>query len=553
MEHTEEHIEKFISRVKNRLNRHLGLTVLIGSLALGGMVMTVTALSYIIRGYHVPAFWYPVCFAASLLFGVCVWFYLRNSHDKAAKFTDKHFRLKDSVRSYSGFHKAGRSSGFYKLQARQTENFISSISIKTIRYKYPTYMIAIALVLIFSSVLMGFKDDSPLVREKIAREKYILETTASINQQVNEIMEQLQKELKEKELNQIVDMNDIRQKVAQLEETPDIKDAMRQYAQIEKKISDVLSRLTQRQEEQLLERMGKQLQKDDATKALGNQLTQKDYKEASKEMQKFKIDPEAALKFQQAQLEKLKEMAARMSEEAERSQAGTTQQSATGQNQNGRQNNQNQGSNQSSLSNLSQMAQKLNQSAQQLNQMMQSGQSQNGQQSPQQMRQMMQNANQNLNNMSSFLQQMEARRQAQSMMQSMLNSLAQSQMGLGNMPCQNPGAGHNSQGQSQANSPNAGGRDAGTGTSNAKNTEPGKNAPDGQKTQLQGTYGQGTSVTSTQESGSGSSSGTGTLELEHEELMRQVESFIRREDVPESVKSGVKAYFENIHNVNEEN
>ncbi len=35
--------------------------------------------------------------------------------------------------------------------------------------------------------------------------------------------------------------------------------------------------------------------------------------------------------------------------------------------------------------------------------------------------------------------------------------------------------------------------------------------------------------------------------------MRQVESFIRREDVPESVKAGVKAYFENIHKINEGN
>ncbi len=378
MEHTEEHIEKFISRVKNRLNKHFGLTVLIGSLALGGTVMTVIALSYIMRGYHVPAFWYPVCFAVSLFFGACFWLYFRNSHDQAAKFTDKHFKLKDTVRSYSGFHKEGRSSGFYRLQAEQTENSISSISINTIRYKYPTYMIAIALVLIFSSVLMGFKDDSPLVQQKIAQEKYILETTGSINQQVNEIMEQLQKELGEKELDKIVDMNDVRQKVAELQETPDIKDAMRQYAQIEKELGDVLSKLSQRQAEQLLERMGKQLQKDDATKALGNQLTQKDYKDAAKEMQEFKIDPEAAKELQQAQIEKLKEMAARMAEEASRSQSGTGQQNAGNQNS---QQNQNQQGRQSTANRLSQMTQQLNQSAQQLSQMMQNNQAQNGQQS----------------------------------------------------------------------------------------------------------------------------------------------------------------------------
>jgi len=186
----------------------------------------------------------------------------------------------------------------------------------------------------------------------------------------------------------------------------------------------------------------------------------------------------------------------------------------------------------------------------------QSGQSQDGQQSTGQMQQMAQNANQSLGNMGQFLQQLDAKRQAQSMMQGMLNSLAQSQMGLGNMPGagqdgQGQTPGQNGQGQTQANSPNPGGRDAGTGTSNAANTEPGKDAPDGQKTQVQGMHGTGASMTSTEESSSGSGSSAGTLEREEQEYMRQVESFIRREDVPESVKAGVKAYFENIHNVDD--
>jgi myosin heavy subunit len=542
-----EHIDKFISKVRRRLNQHLCLTIMIESLVLGGIVITGIGLSYILRGCHIPLFWYPACLIASLFFGCCLWFYLRNSRDQAAKFTDKHFKLKDSVRSYSGFHKAGRSSGFYELQAEQTENYISSISINKIRYKWPTYLILLAAVLILSSVLMGFKQDSPLVRQKIAQKKFALDTTESINQQVNEIMEQIQKEIEDKNLESIVDINEVRAMIERLEETADIKDAMRQYAQLEKELGEVLSKLTQRQDEQLLERMGKQLQKDDTTKALGNQLTQKDFQAAAQEMQEFKIDPKNTVEMQKEQIEKLKTMAARMAEEASRSQSGTGQQSLNGQNQSGQQNNQNQQGRQSSANRLSQMAQQLNQSAQQLSQMMQNSQSQNSQQSSEEMQQMAQNANQNLNNIGSFLQQMDAKRQAQSMMQGMLNSLAQCQGGLCNMP------GQNNSGQMPADSPNPGGRDAGTGTSNARNTEPGKDAPSGQITQLQGTQGAGPSVTSAEQSGSGSGSTAGTLELEHEEYMQQVESFIRREDVPETVKSGVKAYFENIHNVNEGN
>ena len=585
-----EHIDKFISRVRSRLNKHLGLTVLICSIAAGGAAITVIALFYILRGYHVPLVWYPLVFAVSLFAGLCSWYFLRRSHFQAARFLDNHFALKDSVRSYSGFHKAGKNTGFYALQANQTDGEISHVPLKSIRYKCPACMIALAVILVLTSTLMGFKDDSPSVVQKRQQEKFVLESTQAINLQINEITEQLKEELEVKNLNDIVDMNNLRQRVDELKETTDIKDAMRQYAQLEKEVGDVLSKLSQRQTEELLERMGKELQKDDATKALGNQLTQKDYKSAAKEMEEFKIDPEAIKELQQSQIEKLKEMAARMAEEAARSQPGKGQQSTAGQNQGNQQNNQsqqnqqNQQGKQSTANRLAQMAQKLNQSAKQLGQAMQqamqNGQqansqnqqaTQNAQQANGQLQQMTQNANQNLGNMGQFLQQMSARQQAQAMMQGMLNSLAQSQIGLGNMGQNGMGQngmgqngmgqnGQNGMGQAPGNgtnpggnSPNPGGRDAGYGSSNAKNTDPGKDAPPGQITQLQGTQGNGTSLTSNEESASGGGSSVGTLEREHEEYMRQVESFVRREDVPEAVKAGVKAYFENIHNIDEGN
>jgi len=581
MDHTEEHIEMFIGKVRTRLNAHLGLTTLIASLLFGSMVMTIIALCYILRGYHIPLFWYPVCFIGALSLGGCSWLYFRHSHDQAAKFSDNHFALKDSVRSFSGFHKTGKHAGFYKLQALQTENFISSLSTHTIKYKCPVYMLAIAIVLILTSGLMGFKDDSPFIQQKLAQEKFLLGATETINQEINDLIEQVQKELEEKNLDKIVDMNEVRQKAEELEETTDIKDAMRQYAQLERDLSGVLSKLSQRRDEQLLERMGKELKKDDETKALGNQLIQKMFKNASEELEKFKLDPKAAMEIQQSQLEKLKEMAARMAEEAQRSESGQNQQAMNTQNINSQQDTQNQQQNnsnknqQSSGNRLSQMTQQLNQSAQKLSQMMQqqsqsmNNQGQNQQQNQQmqgQMQQMAQSINQNLGNMGQFLQQMDARRQAQSMMQSMLNSLSQSQMQLGQMPGMGQGQ---QQGQGQmagqgqmpgqngqnGQSPGSGdgGRDAGSGSSFSKNTEPGKDAPAGETTRLQGMLTEGSSTNSLEEAGSGTGSSLGTLQRDPQEYMQQVESFIRREDVPETVKAGVKAYFENIHKVSEEN
>ncbi len=553
MKHKQEHIEHFIANVKKRLNRHLSLSVFIGSLVIGGAVMTIIALSYILRGYHVPLWIYPAVFSTALLLGCCYWIFRQLSHDQAARFADLHFKLKDSIRSYSGFHKSGKNEGFYKLQAEQTEKSLDGLTTKGIRYHCPTCMLAIAVVLVLSSGLMGFKQDSPEVRLKKQQETLTLESTEEINRQIKDALEQLAKQLDEKELEKIVDVNVLKEKVEQLKETPDIKDAMRQYAQLEKDLGDILSSLKQQKEEQLLDRMGKQLQKDDESKALGNQLTQKQYDSASKELEKYKIDPQAELEMQQEQLEKLKTMAGRMAEEAGRNESGQSQQTG----QSGQQTSQ-------SESRASQLAKQLNQSAakandalqQAMRQMQQTGQqSEQSCQACQASQQAAQNANQSLGNMGQYLQQLSAKRQAQSMMQQMLNSLSQGQQGLGQ--CQQcngnmPGAGQNNNGQ-RGDGAGQGGREAGIGAGSARNTEPGKDAPNGPLTQVQGIQGTGPSQTSTEESGAGSDTGNAAKVRENLQYQQQVESFVRREDVPEAVKAGVKAYFENIHNATEGN
>ena len=70
---------------------------------------------------------------------------------------------------------------------------------------------------------------------------------------------------------------------------------------------------------------------------------------------------------------------------------------------------------------------------------------------------------------------------------------------------------------------------------------------------MSGTHGTGPSTTSVEEAGSGAGSGTAISEHQRQEYQRQLESFVRREDIPETVKAGVKAYFENIHAIEEGN
>jgi hypothetical protein len=47
-------IDKFVKHVRERLNRHFWLDILIRCMCAAGVVLIIVGLSYILRGYHVP-------------------------------------------------------------------------------------------------------------------------------------------------------------------------------------------------------------------------------------------------------------------------------------------------------------------------------------------------------------------------------------------------------------------------------------------------------------------------------------------------------------------
>ena len=92
-----------------------------------------------------------------------------------------------------------------------------------------------------------------------------------------------------------------------------------------------------------------------------------------------------------------------------------------------------------------------------------------------------------------------------------------------------------------------GGQQAGEGTSNAQNnqTDP---AASGQADQLTGQIGAtGESDTSTETAESGTASSGRKHVAQKREFRKQLESYVQREDIPESLKRGVQQYFATIH------
>jgi hypothetical protein len=151
--------------------------------------------------------------------------------------------------------------------------------------------------------------------------------------------------------------------------------------------------------------------------------------------------------------------------------------------------------------------------------------------------------------MAENLNDLDAKCKAQSAIQKLCESLSQCQGKL----CDGSGSG---KGNGDGNGIGDGGGQGGgigSGSSSSTNANINNSPTTGDKSVLKGIKGQGPSVNTTEAASDGSGSSSGSKARLIEQYKHQAESFIRREDVSEAVKSGVKEYFENIHRIEEGN
>ena len=549
-----ENIDGFVGQVRERLNRHLGLNVLIRCLCAAGAILLLVGLGYVLRGYHVPRFWYPAVLGLAMAAGVAWWLVRRRSFDDAAAYADQHFQLKDAVRSYEGFSRADKHGGIYELQAEHTEAALEQVQAASVKYHWPIRTLALCVGLLLSSTLLTLKADSPKITETRQRAEQVLAQTDQINEEIKEALEQIKEDAQAEDIEKLIAPDRLQEMVDELKETPDLKDAMRQYAKLEKQLNTVLSKLQQRQDEQLYKKMGEALQESDQAKALGKRLKERQYKEAAQALEKHKIDKTTSLEEQRKQLKKLKSVSQRMASEAERSRssckaadlakrldkavnaAGKALKSSS--DSSSRQGPT--GSQQSSQSSSSPGSSSQGSSSQA------AGSPGAGSQGAGSGGAGSEGVNECLDQMAENLNDLDAKCKAQSAIQSLCKSLSQCQGKL----CDQSGSGN---GNGPGDGSGDGGLEPGTGSSSNTNANINDTRSTGDKSVLKGMKGQGSSINTTEAAadGSGSSSGSNTRLIQ--QYRHQAESFIRREDVPEAVKSGVKEYFESIHNTEQGN
>ncbi len=542
MSSNQKNVDKFLAAVRRRNNRRQLWSVLIGAATAAAALLIAVGLWYIVRGYAVPRVWIAGVCSAALSAAAVVWALRRSNVERAAHFADRFFRLQDSVTSFLHFSAQGRREGFYSLQARQTAERVAGLDAGEIRCRPPRRLVflAVGLAVVALPVCLAPPSDEVLQREQMERET--LQETAAINQELIDEAEKLIEETAGKDEEKLIDPDKLRRWVEELKATGDRAEALRQYARLERNLQQARLAMKRLKDEQLLDRIAKELGKKEETRPLGKLLEQKKYDRAADKFQEMKPEKSKPLDDRRREMAKLKALSKQMSAAANR--PGPPRKS----------DNPSSDGKPSDASNPDDMPdggeELLDAGIGELD----------GQDAPQLLDaglggiiDKLDDALEGwddggddweeielllgdiLDEFGDELRELYLLRRADDRLAKLLRRCGRCQSKLA-VP---------------RIAPNAGGHKAGWGSNNSRREGRDELKDNGQNTQLKGSKGSGPSLSKIESADGGSGASNRQATAKKRDFKRQFESFVQREDVPESLRNGVKRYFQIIHDNHE--
>ena len=512
--------------VRARLNRAAMLQALAWSLAIGGGVLLVSGLACVLQGYPLLGWcWAATAIATGLTF-TTLYLRRRATEDDAARFADQYFNLKDTLTSDLHFQREGRSGEFFDLINQQAVATAARVKPEGIALPAPKRMLALGTLLVLAGFSLSFRSPSPEVVARWKQEAETHQLTAELNEEVKKQIEELKKALGDD--NDLISKEDLKKWEQELRQTKDMKEAMRQYAMLERRIAEAEQKMNRRDQEELARQAGEALQQDPANRQLGQQLSNKQFAEAAKQLSSMQPQGEGASPEQQRQqMEKLRSAAQRMGQVAKEAMQ-RKQQSKSG------------ASGESSDSSLAQNMASLEDAVRKMDDALKQAQQQQKQNASQQQQQQSQSQCKNassqcqsqLNKLCNNLNKLSQCRSASQSLSKLSQCLSQCQ-GCLNGQCNKPGS-------------KPGGKKAGNGTVESRRNESDPLPFTTETMQIQGQKGQGPSDKTSEAADSGDRTGSRRAGARERTYQKQAESFVRREDVPAEVKEGVKNYFKTI-------
>lgn len=552
----------------------------------GGLALVAIGVGYWIAGPRVPT---GVTIAAILgtvaAFGGAV-LTVRVGVGEASRRLDAVLGLDDGAASAHGFSRLGDADrhGMHERQRDWLADRLEGRDASGLREALPTALLVAAIALPLLAVPLLLRADAAHIVEQREQAARTIALATELNEGIEALVEEEIAAAEDEAEKEALDPEGLKEMVERLAVSPETEDLLRQYAEMERTVAARSRELDAERAEQLLASAGRELRSGRSTQKLGQALERTDFDAAREALEAMKPseDPPTAedLAKKRAELEAFKEAAATLGEAARRFEAGSektaSQKSASAKpnadrspnakpsnrpNANGERSPseardakpmegdpsnaqpsdgaQGEPSDQDPRSleeRIADAMRQLQQAAQDMEEAQ--GQCESGQCSSSDLDELARASNSARRAMSRLqrqMQELEGRRQARSRLARIGRALGQ---------CQGAAAGQNQSPFSIPN-PNAGGQRAGQGASNAENSTIA--AEDGRLEQIQGMLGAGPSTTRTEDADDGSGAAArGNVEREVDHA-RQLESFVDRPDVPESVREGVKRYFEIVH------
>ncbi len=561
-------IERLLEAVAKRCNRLLVVKILVQVLTFVGFGVALSSLVWVFRGHAVPWWvWGVGLVAMGSVVGLMLvqrWMDRRG----AASFGDEHFKLKDGLSTllYLEGKKEGVASE--ELQRRWVAERVEGCDAATIQSKMSRRWYGGALLGVVSALSLAFVPASPEVLAAQQEERETRERVSDAKEQLEELIDELDNELASEDDEESVDLDEFRELVKEIEETGDRAEASRQFAKIEQKVREAERKFDQRADEKTLEMAGKELAKAEETepRQLGKKLVAKDWKEAEEMMKKLeaekfdlkelKRDPKKLSEVRK-DLAKMRAVTKRLAAAGKKRKldgqsgqkqkgAGNLKQQAGKQGKDGKmakagQNAQREAPDNNDKS-LEDLMVEVDEAAEEMEDMLKEMEMDPNQEpseseceSCQQCQGKCQGA---MGKLRKKMRKMAGRKKAKSKLSQLRKGLSKAQ-GMCQGKCQSLGSGAQPSGK-------PGGKKPGKGSVKSNRQERDDSQKNGSLANLKGQHGDGPSMSSVEEaeSGSGVSSRRGTGKKR--DFARQAESFVQRDDIPESLKLGVRNYFENL-------
>ncbi len=516
-------IHDFIIAVRRRLNRGSAWLQAARCLLATAAVCVVWALAWRIFGYAAPLAGY----AAVVVLGLVAWLasaaVSRRTPAEAAMVADENFGLKDGLLSWLGFRGKRGEAEAYELHERAMAARVSSLDPAAVPVPRPRRMWLAGVALAAAAVWLSLLPHGAAVRARLAAEEITLERSAEVKRQLEEVVEELISTLDEEERG-VLDPEALRELAEALDETKDQREAELQLARFEQELAKAMQGLEARQDEAVLKLAAEELAKSSIAdvRQLGKELDAKDFQKAREELADMK--PGAKPKLTPEEIEKLRKNAAKARDMAKRMADGARKRNF-GPPRPGDRND---------AMPLQDMLADLDADARELDGMLAEGEFDPDAEA------MAARLDGKIDKLGNRFARLNARQKARQKLDALRQCLCDAR-DFGNGQCQ-------SLGLAQAFGQQAGGLRPGTGSVESRRDARDELADNGNRAKLDGQMnGDGPSTTSVESADSGTGISGRTATDRQRDFQRQMESLVRRDDIPEELKLGVREYFERIH------